>query len=491
MKKGKKYVLQKVAKYTGTIVLSTLLLAYPSSSTYATIEYTSEDLINNAYYESTLSTIKEETPVFHNIDLYNELTNQGILLTKNNLSNITELSILNHLSNPDLSDLKYFPNLTKLTITNNYINCDDIKYNANLLDLTISNSDIENTSSLPNSIYNITLDSCIINDDIFNIPYNTKYITTINTSFNNIYLKNPTFLNRLTIKGNTFLDISSLIECTNLEYLQLKRVPNVSNSHLLPNLNIKELILDDYASIWLSSDTYQLLNLDNYNILNQINELDQIAHNISINSSNKEDIINNITKYILETLEYDKEITNEELDTYNDSPIYTSFNEENAICINYASLFTALCNRLDIETYQIYSNSHTWNMIEDDNNIRFIDLTQLDTKTVVRVLENNSLLELQDTTSLDYLNNNTGHLLYHYNMSLGDILKDESLSNYNLLPLKSNIDNIDIGYINNECVVLEYNKKLYILDRDKLYLTLIVLSTLLAFAPSISKKLSK
>ena len=43
MKKGKKYVLQKVAKYTGTIVLSTLLLAYPSSSTYATIEYTSED----------------------------------------------------------------------------------------------------------------------------------------------------------------------------------------------------------------------------------------------------------------------------------------------------------------------------------------------------------------------------------------------------------------------------------------------------------------
>ena len=47
MKKGRKYVLQKVAQYSGTFILTTLLLTYPNSNTYATIDYSKEELFNN------------------------------------------------------------------------------------------------------------------------------------------------------------------------------------------------------------------------------------------------------------------------------------------------------------------------------------------------------------------------------------------------------------------------------------------------------------
>lgn len=493
MKKGKKYILNRISKFTGCIILTTTLLAHPSSGINAKIAYSAEDIAITQEYQTTLSNIQEETPVFTNIYLYQELLDQGIKLTKSNLNNITELSILNHLQDPNLSDLKYFPNLTKLTLDNNNLDSNDIKYNVNLLDLNISNSTITNTDALPNTIYNITLNSCIINDDIFTIPYNTKYINTTNTSFNNLYLKNPIMLNRLSIKGNTFLDISSLTKCTNLEYLSLTRVPNVFNSHLLPNLNIKELILDDYSSIWLSRTTYELLKLDNYNILNQINELDQIAHNISINSSNKEEIITNITIYILNKLEYDNKLNNDKITKYNDYPIYTSFNEDNAICINYASLFTALANRLGIDTYQIYSNTHTWNMIIDNNDIRFIDLTQLDEKTIIKVLENNSteLIELTDINSIQALNSEYKDYLYHYSLTLEDIINDESLSQYNLIPTKVEEKEPTIGYINPNNIIIEYNNKLYVMDKTKLKLTLLAISLILSFLPVISKKYSK
>ena len=90
MKKNKKYVLQRVAKYTGTILLTSLLLIQPNASTLATTDY-NEDLITKVEYETTLSEIKDETPLFKNRDFYNELLNQGITLTKSNISNIPSL----------------------------------------------------------------------------------------------------------------------------------------------------------------------------------------------------------------------------------------------------------------------------------------------------------------------------------------------------------------------------------------------------------------
>ena len=484
----KKYVLQKTAKYAVCTVMLISIINQAANLSNTNFPYTQNDIKNNKSYVHELQEIRNETPIFQNQDLYNELLNQGLDL--NNLSSIKSITITNSLLNPNFSDLKYFPNLTNLHIENNDINLDDIKYNDNLLNLELINTKISNPSSIPNSVYNLTLQDTEIDDQSLTIPYNTKYLTLTNVPFNHIYLRNPLSLKKLSIVGNCFLDINSLKECNNLESLKLIRVPNVDNSSLLPLLpSLKTIELDDYAPIWLTKDTYHELKLDNQQILNEIIELDILSLDITANCKTEEEQIKEISKYILKRLSYDFDLTKQELNDYNDNPINYGINQKEGICINYASLFTALANRVGIDTYQIYSSSHTWNMFYKNGVPSFIDLTMLDTKTITEVLTEYGIeqVELEQNQSIELLESNQEQTLYHYEITLEELLNDPDLSVHTGLPNKNPKVTKDIGYIKNNGIAIEFNKRLYYVEYSKLT-PLIMMIALLSLFLSLTKK---
>lgn len=484
----KKYVLQKTAKYAYCTVMLIAIINQAASLSNTNFPYTQNDIKNNKEYVYELQEIRKETPIFLNKDLYNELEAQGLDLT--NPASIKSITITNSLLNTNFSDLKYFPNLTNLHIENNDINLEDIKYNTNLLSLELINTKISNPSSIPNSVYNLTLQDTKVDDQSLTIPYNTKYLTLTNVPFNYIYLRNPLSLKKLSIVGNCFLDINSIKECHNLETLKLIRVPNVANSYLLPSLtSLTTLELDDYAPIWLTKDTYHELELDNQQILNEIIELNILALDITANCKTEEEQIKEISKYILKRLSYDSEFTKQELNEYNDNPIKYGLNKKEGICINYASLFTALANRVGIDTYQIYSSSHTWNMFYKDGIPSFIDLTMLDTKTITEVLTEYGieLQELEQTKSIELLESNQEQTLYHYQISLEELLQDPDLSVYTGLPNKNPKETNDIGYIKNNGIAIEFNKRLYYVEYSSLT-PLIMMIAMLSLFLSLTKK---
>lgn len=488
----RKYVLQKTAKYAISTVMVISIINQAAKLSNTSFPYTENDIKNNKEYVYELETIQKQTPIFQNKDLYNELESQGLDL--NNPSTIKTITITNSLLNTDFSDLKYFTNLTSLHIENNDINLEDIKYNTNLLDLHINNSKITNTSSIPNSIYSLTIQDSEIENQLLSIPYNTKYLSLSNVPFNYLHLKNPLSLKKLSITGNCFLDINNLKECQNLEQLKLIRVPNVANSSLLSSLvSLTSIELDDYAPIWLTKETYHELNLDNEQILNEIIELDVLALDITANCKTEEEQIKAISTYILKKLSYDEEFTKQELTDYNDNPINYSLTKKESLCINYASLFTALTKRVGIDAYQIYSSTHTWNMFYQDEKTIFIDLTMLDTKTITTVLSTYSTkqIELPTNKTIEMLDNNEEQNLYHYHITLEELLKDPTLSNYTGLPNKNPKVSDDIGYIKNSGIEIEYNNQLYYIEYSKLTILILMISLLLSFLTLSSKDLDR
>ena len=122
--KNKKYKLSHTI-IKGIIVTGTALLI-ANATTPKNIEkipYTEEDLSNNILFNEELKEILSTDNIsFSNQELYDILVLKvGEPLTKDKLDNIQELTISNKLSNNDLSDLKYLPNLLDLSINNNEV----------------------------------------------------------------------------------------------------------------------------------------------------------------------------------------------------------------------------------------------------------------------------------------------------------------------------------------------------------------------------------
>ena len=492
MLNNKKYILQKTAKYAFCTLLILTTINQSISLFKTTIPYTKEDLKNNKQYVQDVKKINYKAPTILNQDLLQELIIQGVNLK--HPEKVTSITITNTLINNDLSDLKYFKNLTELNIENNDIDLTDLKYNYNLLSLRLKNGSVSNTKDIPNSIYNFEIHDTVVKDESLEIPYNTKYLTITNTPFSNLYLKNPNHLKRLVIIGNSYLDLTSIKECNNLNSLTLHRIANVSNANILTTLHNKSLStieLDDYAPIWIDKETYLSLGLNNQDTISEIEQLDTLSASLVNESDTEEDKIKKITSYILENLSYDSEITADELTDYNNNPINYSLNKNKAICINYASLFTALANRVGIDTYQIYSDDHTWNMINGEEQ-SFIDLTMLDDQTIVEVLtENGKSYEELEISSLELINNNQEQDLYHYNITLEELLNDKNLSKYTALPTTKSVDNSNIGFVNQNGITIEHNNKLYYVEYSKINQLVLTITLLILFALLTKKQKNK
>ena len=484
MLNNRKYILQKTAKYALCTILAITVVQQTATLTNTSIPFTQEDLKQNEQYVQEIAKISIEKPEYKNKDLIIELFNQGIDI--DHPETVKSITITNQLINQDFSDLKYFPNLTEIIIKNNDIDLSDLKYNYNLINLQITNGKLTNTTDLPNSIYNLVLEDSVIEDNSFEIPYNIKYLTIMNSPFNNIFLKNPKQLDRLTIVGNAFLDLSAFKECKNLEDITLHRIANVINADTLTSLNAN-LDLDNYVPIWMNKDTYIKLELTNEDTLKQIEELDTIAATIIQENMTNDEKVAAITTYILNLLKYDEDITKPELKEYNNNPLV--LNNTEGICINYASLFTALANRAGLDTYQIYSLDHTWNMINEKDNKYFIDLSMLDTEVIIETLTEFGIeYSESEISSVEHINNHEEESLYHYHITLEELVNDSNLSRYTLLPEDDEQTTHNIGYISKKGFSIEYNNNLYFIEYSMINKLIIMLSLFTLSVVLLTKK---
>ena len=151
-------------------ILSGSLLLFPKVASASSIE-------SNPLYDETFHSELEylnnlDSITFQNVDLYNIISSKVKELNTNTIKDIKTLTIDKPLTNTDLSDLKYLPNLKFLIIKNNTLDLSNLLYNQELTSLQLDNCIINNSESLPNSISSLYLNNCYITSGTLTTPYN-------------------------------------------------------------------------------------------------------------------------------------------------------------------------------------------------------------------------------------------------------------------------------------------------------------------------------
>lgn len=467
MKKDTKYRL--IRTVSELLVITTLAtgishtatkIKYPSE----VIPYTQEDTIHNLVFSEELSNIiNEEKITFSNPELETIVKKElGGTITKEGLLSLNKLQILNTLSNNDLSDLKYLPNLTSLDIYDNNINIEDLKYNQDLMFISFNNCTLSNTQYLPNSIETLFVDNTTITDKETIIPYYATHIYFKKSVANNIRLKNPSILEKLYITSDVMLDMNNLKDCTNLKEITIFMSSNIKNSHILGTLpSLESIYIDEYSAIWLDINTLSKLPLpdeDKLIVGDLISKLDSIANTLIPDKNiSEEEKIKRITLYLLEKLDYDHEAIEapDELDdrveTYNVYPLSTSLEGDLGICINYSAMYQALSNRVGLDTYQLFNDVHAWNATKVDGEYKGYDLTYLELGPVVEIKNLNEFYMLSNTTVEKMIQNGEENKLCFYEFDLDQILDNNHIAEYTPEQIKDYI--LNIGYINDNSLI--------------------------------------
>lgn len=427
MQKKTKY---KLIRNAGLVAVTAGLYVASFSTSFPNYHVYSESEIQ---YRQELHDIKLESITFVNQELYDLLLRKTCSqeLTHENLNNIYTLVITNELSNQDFSDLKYLTNLNKLYISNNNIDLNDLYYNSNLKDLNITNGNIQNTACLPNTINRLILRNVTITDGPMITPYYLTYLSMTDTNANQLYLKNPEKLKSLKVEGNVFIDLNILKLCENLSFLELKKCPNVTNGQVLQTLDIKDLYLDDYSTIWLDQETVSKIDFESQggNIVEEVKILDDIINELNLDNMSNDEKRRTIVSFVIDKLQYDQMIeSNSDASKdiyrfYTNLPIYYAVRFSDSISVNYTCLVQALCNRAGLTNYQLFGdNNRTWNNIEG----LLVDPLQYD------------------------LTGNQSYYAFNEN------------SNYipNIDAPKSDLDIVEIGYINKyDGIQITFNKQ--------------------------------
>lgn len=352
------------------------------------IPYTSEDLKRTGSFVTSLKTIENTSIIeFENKELETYFKNSLGEITPEKIKGIKELVIDCTLTDNNYSDLKYFTNLEELTIRNATIDLKDLEYNQSLKQLNLIDSTVTNTKSIPNTVCSLAFLNCILADDLMYLPYHLGNLAIYQTGFTNIKPKNPHELRWFFLDSNiSKVDLSFLNNCSRIEEIKLATCPNVTHPEALKTIpkNCK-VYLDDYAPIWLDLETYNSLNVvSEYDLSQEIDMLDHIASalvpDMEVDEATK---LAEISNFIIANLQYSQDVIDENkdyeniADSLNRYPIKYALDINDSydeVCINYACLFQALANRVGIESTQLMSEFHTWNIV----NGKYIDLTSLD-----------------------------------------------------------------------------------------------------------------
>ncbi len=437
-----KYKLQKNIMLIGTTIgLITYALGnkYTHKTVYNNISYTSDDNSNNISFNKELNLLLNMSDDYK-IDLPINSNLRNIICKKNNIDINSDITI-EHIRNIERLELDgitleeyrclfYFTNLKVLKVSNCLIDLKVINHNINLDKIVFNNVNFINSSYIPNSVSTLKLIKSNCYDEVLRLPYNLKNLDICLSKVNGISPKNKDSLKNLFYSSGSIFDIND-IKDINLDVLNIMESSNVINSELLENMNIKRLYLDDSAAIWLKKSTYDILTEKGklferpFNLLSNINKLDNISNNIE--GTNDEEIKDNIAEYVVNNMDYSKivQLTDSSLvsDYYNIFPISSVINTKVGLCINYSAIFQALANRKGLDSLLLYGDDHAWNKVIIDDRETLVDTTFMDNSSAdynyySDFEEDEYHINIYDDVSLNKCDNNIGYVSNYYKESI-------------------------------------------------------------------------
>ena len=443
-----KYSYNQVAKEKNADILGTY-------TAYSKVDIIPEDIKNSVLYKNICNK-------------YNVTE-----LTRDTLNNIKKLNIDTYLEDGDYRLIEYLTNLEELSIQNCIFSGTFIKYNLNLKKVLFSNCKISDTKELPNSITEINCNSCISSDNNFVIPYFTSKLNLNNAYINNITLKNPSSLEEFNISSWSILDLNCIKECTNLHTISITFNPNVRNGKVLAELpNLKNITLDEYASTWIDLDTLRAINYKDSSLKELVFSYDITAQEIIENEKQDEDKIAKIILYILKRLELDEKVqSNSELaNKYYQNPLST-IKDNKGSYINYATLFQALASRNKIDSYVQFGDDYAWNVYKNkDNRDVIVDIANLELGTIIKSTDKNGdpYWGVSDRTIEDIFEDKQQRYLYYYDIN-PYVAKAMGNGDYTgIIPRIQPDDKVEIGYINENIIVLNINGNNLFINIDEL-----------------------
>ena len=397
---------------------------------------------------------------------------------------------------------------------------------------------VKTSSDIRNSLYETILDKKIYFNDIGEKMYFVDGKTEIQDGYEdrNLTKENLSKVKELKIdlRCNENLEILKIIQ--NLEVLNIENAQLLSDYDivLLNNLKVKNINLsfnlrevnknrensfdlkkfkDKNVKVHIEErDSYSEVDyvifinyLKNYSVDNIIEVenylkykkidviLNKIVESLKIkdNTSMDEKILT-ISNYIINKIQYQKELTDELAEYYNEktlSSILINQDKEivNGICINYASLFDILSYKTNIKSRMISGIEeksqlgHAWNVIYDGDEKKYLDLTFDDKDLILRSWLFNYYVN-SDIVSIEEIINNIKEKMYEK--------IDDSHANFSLF---TEIDELD--KLNDKKIVSYYNIDLHNkkiikkkLTKEQLILLLLELFSLITLLGETSKE---
>lgn len=190
----------------------------------------------------------------------------------------------------------------------------------------------------------------------------------------------PSTIEQLDLDSCQFVnDLSTLPEiCPNIKKICLKNCSSIVDlSFIMRFPSLEKVELNDMAGISLELLEYFQERGIEYNITQDdydaSQKVDEIIDEIITDDMTDEEKIEAVCLYVSENCNYRLTKTYES----NSDPLSTTLLEEKGVCAGIAYTTNVLLRKAGIESYELISNNHGWNLIDLDGKYYYLDVTNI------------------------------------------------------------------------------------------------------------------
>lgn len=205
-------------------------------------------------------------------------------------------------------------------------------------------SEIEITQYFNNHTKNLNIESLEI--------INNSFITNL-SCFRPYYSQIKSIIIR---NCSSLFDLSEIFKMNNLKYIYIDECPGITRYFVdcLNKMGIEH-------------------NIKEQDIVN-CEKMDSIIKEITNDQMSEREKIKSIVNYITNNYSYDLNYTIES----NKRPISCFLENNKGVCASYAFFANVLFRKAGIESYELKSFTHAWNVVKLNNKYYYIDVTNLD-----------------------------------------------------------------------------------------------------------------
>lgn len=215
----------------------------------------------------------------------------------------------------------------------------------------------------------------------YTVEYGETYYSSHYTAFSDEDLANlPSTIESLTFDYCHYLsDLSKLPRvCPNLKRLTLNNCASIASLDFLFDFEHLEYVkINDCAFL----DRALVADLEGVGIEVDVTESDleaaekvnEILGEIITDDMTEEEKIQAITFYVIDNYKY--KVT--KVFESNEEPLESMLENKGGVCASYAYMMNVLLRKAGVESYEITSDKHAWNVIELDGKYYYLDATNI------------------------------------------------------------------------------------------------------------------